>query len=91
MVAARFLAIDFSMTLHGSDLLLHAAYLDTKLKHCKFCVTISEFNRQHILECHPNVRSDKIVVRRMGTDAGANDRLVTTRTFRDRKINESHR
>jgi glycosyltransferase involved in cell wall biosynthesis len=73
MVAARFLAIDFSMTLHGSDLLLHAAYLDTKLKHCKFCVTISEFNRQHILECHPNIRSDKIVVRRMGTDAAAND------------------
>ena len=28
MVAARILDIPFSMTLHGSDLLVHAAYLD---------------------------------------------------------------
>jgi colanic acid/amylovoran biosynthesis glycosyltransferase len=72
MVAARLLKIEFSMTLHGSDLLLHPAYLDTKLKHCKFCVTISEFNRQHILERHPAIQSDKVVVRRMGVDPGTN-------------------
>jgi len=70
MVAARFLGIEFSMTLHGSDLLLHAAYLDTKLEHCMFCVTISEFNRRHILKHHPAVPADKIVVRRMGVDPG---------------------
>jgi colanic acid/amylovoran biosynthesis glycosyltransferase len=70
MVAARFLGIEFSMTLHGSDLLLHPAYLDTKLKHCKFCVTISEFNRQHILDRYPDVQLDKVVVRRMGVDPG---------------------
>jgi colanic acid/amylovoran biosynthesis glycosyltransferase len=68
MVAARFLGIEFSLTLHGSDLLLHAAFLDTKLKHCKFCVTISEFNRRHILERYPDVRPDKVAVRRMGVD-----------------------
>jgi colanic acid/amylovoran biosynthesis glycosyltransferase len=73
MVAARILDIEFSMTLHGSDLLVHAAYLDTKLKHCKFCVTISEFNRQRILERYPTVRADKIVVRRMGVDPGADN------------------
>ena len=70
MVAAHFLKIEFSMTLHGSDLLLHPAYLDTKLKHCKFCVTISEFNRRHILERHPTVQSDKVVLGRMGVDPG---------------------
>ena len=68
MVAARFLGIDFSMTLHGSDVLLHPAYLYTKLKHCKFCVTISDFNRKHILEHYPEIRPDKIIVRRMGVD-----------------------
>ncbi len=36
MVAARLLEVNFSMTLHGSDLLLNAAYLDVKLKHCRF-------------------------------------------------------
>lgn len=68
MVAAHLLKIEFSITLHGSDLLLHAAYLDTKLKHCKFCVTISDFNRQHILARHPTISPDKVVLQRMGVD-----------------------
>jgi colanic acid/amylovoran biosynthesis glycosyltransferase len=70
MVAARVLGIEFSMTLHGSDVLLHPTYLDIKLKQCKFCVTVSEFNRRHILERYPEVRPDKIVVRRMGVSPG---------------------
>jgi glycosyltransferase involved in cell wall biosynthesis len=70
MVAARLLKIEFSMTLHGSDLLLHAAYLDIKLKYCKVCVTVSEFNRQHILKCYPATPPGKVVVRRMGVDPG---------------------
>ena len=67
MVAAKLSAISFSMTLHGSDLLLHPAYLDTKLANCKFCVTVSEFNRQHLLQHYPNIDPVKIVLRRMGT------------------------
>ncbi len=68
IVAARLLGIGFSMTLHGSDLLLHGAYLDTKLKHCRFCVTVSEFNRRHILQHYAGVEPNKVVVRRMGVD-----------------------
>jgi colanic acid/amylovoran biosynthesis glycosyltransferase len=68
MVAARLLGVGFSMTLHGSDLLLHRAYLDTKLKNCKFCVTVSEFNRRYILEHYPEVEPDKVVVQRMGVE-----------------------
>jgi glycosyltransferase involved in cell wall biosynthesis len=66
MVAARLLHIDYSLTLHGSDLLLHGAYLDTKLKHCAFCVTVSEFNRNFVLERYPDVGPAKIIVRRLG-------------------------
>lgn len=69
MVAARLLGIPFSMTLHGSDLLLHAVYLDLKLEHCSFCMTISEFNRNHILERYPQVDASKIVIQRMGVDS----------------------
>ena len=69
MVAARLLGIDFSMTLHGSDLLLHAAYLDTKLKNCNFCRTISEFNRRYILKNYPDVDPAKIDVCRLGVEA----------------------
>lgn len=68
MVAARLLGIDFSMTLHGSDLLLHSAYLDLKLELCKTCFTISEFNRNHILDNHPEVDPRKVVVQRLGVE-----------------------
>jgi colanic acid/amylovoran biosynthesis glycosyltransferase len=69
MVAARLLDIDYSVTLHGSDLLLHGAYLDTKLKHCSFCLTVSEFNRLFILERYPSVEPGKILVQRMGVNS----------------------
>jgi colanic acid/amylovoran biosynthesis glycosyltransferase len=69
MVAARLLGIDYSLTLHGSDLLLHGAYLDTKLKHCGFCVTVSEFNRRFVLEHYPDVEPGKIIVQRLGVQS----------------------
>jgi glycosyltransferase involved in cell wall biosynthesis len=70
MVAARLLGIRFSMTLHGSDLLLHATYLDAKLAECNFCVTISEFNRRHLLAHYPAVEAHKIHMRRLGVPIG---------------------
>jgi glycosyltransferase involved in cell wall biosynthesis len=68
MVAARLLGISFSLTLHGSDLLLHGAYLDTKLKYCLSCVTISDYNRRYILDHFPAVDSKKVMVSRLGVD-----------------------
>jgi colanic acid/amylovoran biosynthesis glycosyltransferase len=87
MVAARILGIEFSLTLHGSDLLLHPAYLDTKLKHCKFCVTVSEFNRRHILERYPEIHPDKIIVRRMGVDLGTNNLSAPQPRCENRRLN----
>ena len=68
MVAARLLGVRFSMTLHGSDLLLHGAYLDVKLESCAFCVTVSEYNRKYILNRYPWTDPRKIVVIRLGVD-----------------------
>ena len=73
MAAARLMGISFSITLHGSDLLLHKAYLDTKLENCSFCVTVSEFNRQHILKHFPNIPPDKIIVQHLGIASLAAD------------------
>jgi colanic acid/amylovoran biosynthesis glycosyltransferase len=50
-------------------LLIHHAYLDLKLKNCKFCLTVSEFNRRHILANYPAIPPEKIRVQRMGIDA----------------------
>ena len=68
MTAARLLDVGFSMTLHGSDVLLHSAYLDVKLRSCGFCLTVSEYNRQYILEHYPAVPPQKVLVARMGVD-----------------------
>lgn len=66
MTAARILGVSYSLTLHGSDLLVHGAYLDTKLKHCRFCATISEYNRRYILRNFPRVNAEKVKVLRLG-------------------------
>ncbi len=68
LAAARLLGIGFSFTLHGSDLLRRADLLAAKLRACRFCVTISEYNRQYILRHYPSTPAEKIVVQRLGVD-----------------------
>ena len=68
MVTARLLDATFSMTLHGSDLLVRSDYLDSKLNNCRFCITVSEFNRQYIAEHFPEIDPRKIFVQRLGVD-----------------------
>lgn len=69
MVAARFLGATFSLTLHGSDLLVRGHYLDCKLEKCHFCITVSEFNRNYISQHYRAVDPGKIVVHRLGVDS----------------------
>jgi glycosyltransferase involved in cell wall biosynthesis len=68
LVAARLLNVSFSMTLHGSDLLLRAAYLDAKFANCTFCFTVSDYNRRYILERYPAIDPAKVVVSRLGVE-----------------------
>jgi glycosyltransferase involved in cell wall biosynthesis len=80
MVAARLLGISYSVTLHGSDLLLNAAYLDTKLDQCSACFTVSEFNRQFILRQFPRVAGDKVSLRRLGVEVASYGPRTVLRT-----------
>jgi colanic acid/amylovoran biosynthesis glycosyltransferase len=68
MIAARLLGSGYSITLHGSDLLLHGIYLDEKLANCKRCFTISEFNRNYLLKRYSQTLPSKITVQRMGVE-----------------------
>jgi glycosyltransferase involved in cell wall biosynthesis len=68
LVAARLLGVSYSLTLHGSDLLVNGAYLDAKLNHCRFCLTISEYNRRYILQRFPAIDYGRVVVSRLGVD-----------------------
>ncbi len=79
MVAARVLGIGYSLTLHGSDLLVHQAYLDTKLNNCDFCFTVSHFNRRHILQLYPEIGPDKVIVQRLGVETSVPEFPVRVR------------
>jgi glycosyltransferase involved in cell wall biosynthesis len=87
IVAARLLNVGCSMTLHGSDLLAHAAYLDAKLKNCRFCVTISDYNRRYILEHYPAIEPRKVVAR-LGVDVAEPARFPAARV-RDSRLRGS--
>lgn len=72
MTAARLLGAGFSLTLHGSDLLLHGSYLDVKLANCAFCLTVSEYNRGYMLKRYPEVDPAKVMVARLGAEVPEN-------------------
>jgi colanic acid/amylovoran biosynthesis glycosyltransferase len=83
LTAARLLKIGFSMTLHGSDLLLNGRYLEIKLANCDFCITISEYNRNYILQNFPGVDAQNIVVSRLGVDLPERTFTPTWRTEKE--------
>ncbi len=68
LTAASLLNIGFSFTLHGSDLLKRGDLLAVKLRACRFCITISDYNRRYILQNYPETQPDKVIVQRMGVD-----------------------
>ena len=68
MTAARMLGVGYSLTLHGSDLLVDPAFLDVKLGNCSFCRTISEYNRRYILERYREIDPQKVIVVRLGVN-----------------------
>jgi glycosyltransferase involved in cell wall biosynthesis len=80
LIASRLLGISFSFTLHGSDLLVHADLLATKLRFCRFCATVSQFNREYILRNYAQFPSSKILLRRLGVDPPAVESLFPWQT-----------
>jgi colanic acid/amylovoran biosynthesis glycosyltransferase len=80
LVAARLLGIGFSFTLHGSDLLVHADMLAAKLRACRFCVTVSNYNREYILQRYSDVPPSKVLVQRLGVDPASYCEVPATKT-----------
>lgn len=84
MTAGQLLDVGFSVTLHGSDLLLQGAYLDVKLKQCSFCLTISEYNKQFILDRCLGIDPRKVVVSRLGVEVPEERELPKSRRAGER-------
>ena len=68
MIASRLTGLPYSLTLHGSDLLVDRIYIDLKTCNALFVVTISDFNKRFLLDHVPQLPPDRVVVNRLGVD-----------------------
>lgn len=62
----RYLDIPYSFTMHGSQIYLDPLMLGTKLARCKRAVTISDYNKQYLLNKYGKQFADKIDIIRCG-------------------------
>lgn len=63
--------IPYSFTAHAKDIFVYApeeTRLGELIEHAEFMVTVTEFNRRHLLNLLPGVDADKIVVVHNGID-----------------------
>jgi glycosyltransferase involved in cell wall biosynthesis len=66
MIARRVADIPYSVTLHGSDLLIDQQFLDLKTIPAQFVVTVSEYNRRVLLEVVPALDQGHVFVNHPG-------------------------
>ena len=62
MFLAQLIEVPFSFTMHASAIWVDPIALKNKLAHCRFCVSISEYNRQYVLKTYGQEWTPKINV-----------------------------
>lgn len=62
MFLAELLEVPFSFTMHASAIWIDPIALRDKLRRCRFCVSISEYNRQYVLRTYGQQWAPKIRV-----------------------------
>lgn len=62
LVAGRLLDIPYSVTAHANDIYVKKILLCEKITEASFVVTVSEFNKSHLLDTCPGLNPDKIHV-----------------------------
>lgn len=68
MIAARFLGIPFSFTVHAHDIFVKNDFLEDNIKNAKFIIAISKYDKDYLLKRFRNISSDKIKVIHCGID-----------------------
>lgn len=68
LVASRILGVGYTLTLHGSDVLLDGLFLDAKVGSSELTFTVSEYNAALLRETYA-FPADKIALRRLGVEA----------------------
>ncbi|HSQ17942.1 MAG TPA: glycosyltransferase [Anaerolineales bacterium] len=60
LVVGRFLGKSYSFTAHAADIYTGAALVREKIDNARFMITVSQYNKQHLLKTYPGINPDKI-------------------------------
>lgn len=60
LVVARFLKKTYSFTAHAADIYTGVALVREKIENAHFMITVSQYNKQHLLDSYPGIDADKI-------------------------------
>ncbi len=61
-VASRLLDVSYSVTAHANDIFVEPVLLGEKLRYAKFAITVSQYNKTHLLEQIPELDPNQLVV-----------------------------
>ncbi len=62
LCVSRLLGKPYSLTAHANDLYASPVLLDEKFKQARFAITVSRFNKDHLLRNYPDLEARRIVV-----------------------------
>lgn len=62
MCVSRLLGKPYSLTAHANDLYASPMLLSEKIANAQFTITVSKFNKEHILRQHPELDAGRIIV-----------------------------
>jgi colanic acid/amylovoran biosynthesis glycosyltransferase len=60
LVVSRFLGKTYSFTAHAADIYTKAMLVREKIDYARFIITVSQYNKQHLLKVCPGIKADKI-------------------------------
>lgn len=60
LVVSRFLGKTYSFTAHAADIYTKATHVRQKIDNAAFMVTVSKYNKKHLLATYPGIQADKI-------------------------------
>lgn len=81
MLISMIAGIPYSFTIHAYDIFLpeRADLMEDKFNRAKFVASISEYNKDYVLNRHPGIDPDKVKIIHCGLDPGAFDSTHKTR------------
>ena len=70
LCVSKFLNRPYSLTAHANDIYVKPMLVEKKIVESKFTVTVSEFNKEHLINTYPTIDAEKIKVLHPWVDTG---------------------